>query len=190
MPVIPSLDQIVDRAGRDAVDVGLLDHRSECLLGHPARLQEAGEIAALAQLRDPQFDGAGPGLPVAVAIAVALRQPLRRLLAIAGAGQAADLQLHQPLGGEADHLAQQIGVGGLLHERAQVHHVVGHRWFLGCVGVSQPDPTGKSSMTAARSLRRYGGRARERLSYRPATPLGGARPATMTEVLDSVRSRP
>ena len=30
---------------------------------------------------------------------------------------------------EGDHLAQNIGVGGLLHERAQVHHVFGHRWF-------------------------------------------------------------
>jgi hypothetical protein len=43
--------------------------------------------------------------------------------------------------GEADHLAQNIRVGGLLHERAQVRHLVGHRWFLSCVGV---DPTGES----------------------------------------------
>jgi hypothetical protein len=43
------------------------------------------------------------------------------LLALAGAGQAFDLQLHQPLGGKADHFPQQIGVGGLFHERAQVH---------------------------------------------------------------------
>jgi hypothetical protein len=35
-----------------------------------------------------------------------------------------------PLGGKSDHLAQQIGIGGLFHERAQVHHLVGHRWFL------------------------------------------------------------
>jgi hypothetical protein len=39
--------------------------------------------------------------------------------------------LAQPLGGKADHLTQQIGVGALLHQRAQVHHVVGHRGFLG-----------------------------------------------------------
>jgi hypothetical protein len=58
-----------------------------------------------------------------------------------------------PLGGEADHLAQNVGVGGLLHERAKAHHFVGHRWFLGCIGVSQPDPTGDSPVTpASRSL--------------------------------------
>ncbi len=136
------LDQIVDRAGRDALDVGFLDHRGERLLGHAARLQEAREVAALPELRDAQLDGAGPRLPVAVAIAVALGRPQRVLLAIAGAGRRSHLQLHQPLGGKADHLAQQIGVGGLLHERAQVHHVVGHRCFLQ-VELQQPDPTGK-----------------------------------------------
>jgi hypothetical protein len=67
--------------------------------------------------------------PVAVAIAIALRHPLGTLLAIAGAGQRTDLQLHQSLGGEADHLAQQIGVRGLLHECTQVH-LIGHRWLL------------------------------------------------------------
>ena len=100
------LDQIVDRAGRDALHVGLLDHRRQRLLGHPARLQEAREVAALPELGDAQLDRAGARLPHPVAVAVALRQPLRRALAIAGAGQALHLELHQPLGGKADHLAQ------------------------------------------------------------------------------------
>ena len=91
------LDQVVDRAGRDALHIGFLDHRGQRLLGHAARLQEAREVAALPQLGDAQLDRAGARLPVAVAVAVALGQPLRALLAIAGAGQAADLQLHQPL---------------------------------------------------------------------------------------------
>ena len=43
-----------------------------------------------------------------------------------GAGVGAHLQLHQPLGGETDPLAEDIRVGGLLHERAKVHHLVGH----------------------------------------------------------------
>jgi hypothetical protein len=47
------LHEIVDRAGRNALDIGLLDHGGERLLGHPARLQKAGEIRALAQFRDP-----------------------------------------------------------------------------------------------------------------------------------------
>jgi hypothetical protein len=70
------------------------------------------------------------------------------------------LQLHQPLGGEADHLAQQLSVRALFQERAKVHHLVGHRWFLESGCVSQPDLTGESSMTdreGARSLQRYGG---------------------------------
>jgi len=45
-------------------------------------------------------------MPVAIAIAVALDQPLGALLAVAGPGQATDLKLHQSLGGKADHLAQ------------------------------------------------------------------------------------
>ena len=135
------LDQIVDRAGRDALDVGLLDHRGQRLLGHPARLQEAREVAALAQLRDAQLDRAGARLPDPVAIAVALVDPLGAALAMGGAGQPLDLQLHQALGGEADHLAQQIGVGALLQQRAKVHHLVGHRWVLGSVDGSRPNPT-------------------------------------------------
>lgn len=44
--------EVVHGAGRDALDVGLLDHGGERFLSHPARLQEAGEVAALAQLWD------------------------------------------------------------------------------------------------------------------------------------------
>jgi hypothetical protein len=44
MPLIPHrLHQRVDRAGRDALDVGFPDHRGQRLLGHPARLEEAGD---------------------------------------------------------------------------------------------------------------------------------------------------
>ena len=64
------------------------------------------------QRRVPQLDRARAGLPVALAIAVTLRKPLGVLLAVSGAGQAADLQLHQAFGRKADHLAQQVGVGG------------------------------------------------------------------------------
>ena len=141
------LDQIVDRPGRDAVDVGLLDDRGQRLLGQPPRLEKAGKIAALAQLRDAQLDRSGPRLPSPLAIAVALREPIRAPLAIGRAGQRPDLQLHQPFGGEADHLAQNIGVGGLLHQRAKVHHLVGHRWISSGAFVMQPDPTGEPPMT-------------------------------------------
>ena len=42
--------------------------------------------------------------------------------------EAAHLQLHQPLGAIADHLAQKVRVRALLHQRPQVHHLVGHVW--------------------------------------------------------------
>jgi hypothetical protein len=42
-----------------------------------------------------------------------------------GTGQPFDLQLHQALGGKADHFAQQVGVGALFQKSAKVHHLVG-----------------------------------------------------------------
>ena len=64
------------------------------------------------------------------------RRPLRRLLAASRAGQALHLQGHQPLGREADQLAKQIRVRGLLQKPAQGHHSSGHRGSLsGKVGL-------------------------------------------------------
>jgi hypothetical protein len=70
-------DQPVDLAGGDPVDIGLLHHRDQGLLGAPTRLQEAREVAALAQLGDGQLDLADPGVPGPRAIAVAVGEPLR-----------------------------------------------------------------------------------------------------------------
>ncbi len=170
------LDQLIDRAGRDALDVGFLDDGGERLLGHAPRLEEAREVAASPELGDPELDGAGPGLPVPIAVAVALRQPLGALLAIGRTGELADLQLHQPLGGKADHLAQQVGVRSLLDQRPQAHHLVGHRWSLGQVGVGNPTlPSIVDDRREAARSPACCGRARERLRYRRATPSGGTR---------------
>ncbi len=62
-------------------------------------------------------------------------------LAMPGAGQPGDLQLHQPVRREADHLAQQIGIGTLRQKRAKGDHLVGHRRILGSVEWLQPNPT-------------------------------------------------
>jgi hypothetical protein len=67
-------DEIIDGACRDALDVGLLDDRSQGFLRHAAWLKEAREITACAKLRNAQLDCACPCLPVSVAIAVALGQ--------------------------------------------------------------------------------------------------------------------
>src|SRR4051794_13415884 len=63
--------QVVDAAGRDAVNVGLHHHRIQRLVDAAARLQDAGEERSLAELGDPQLD-------VAAFVASSLgRVPLR-----------------------------------------------------------------------------------------------------------------
>src|SRR5512134_4094522 len=52
------LHQVVDPAGRDAADPGFLDDRYQRLLHRPARLQKAGKVRSLAQLRDAQVERA------------------------------------------------------------------------------------------------------------------------------------
>ena len=79
-------DQIIDRARRYALNIGLLDHRRERLLGHAARFQKGREITALAQLRDAQLDGPSAGLPNPVAIAITVIDSVRAALAMGGAG--------------------------------------------------------------------------------------------------------
>jgi len=74
--------------------------------------RKPGKYEPLRSLGDSQLDRAGAGLPIPVAITVALDQALGALLAMSGARQAADFQLHQALGGKADHLAQQVRVRG------------------------------------------------------------------------------
>lgn len=88
--------------------------------------------------------------PDPVAAAVALGQALGAALAVGSLALAVDFQFDQTLARKADHLTQQIGIGGLLHERAQVRHIVAHRWFLGCVGMSQVDPAGEPPVTTVR----------------------------------------
>jgi hypothetical protein len=48
-----------------------------------------------------------------------------------GSGEGFDFQFHQPLRGEADHLAQEVGVGGLLQQFFEVHVSRGHWRVLG-----------------------------------------------------------
>jgi hypothetical protein len=49
------------------------------------------------------------------------------LRAMRGAGHLAHLKLHRKLGGEANHLAQQVVVRGRLHHGTMAHHRIGHR---------------------------------------------------------------
>jgi hypothetical protein len=124
---------------------------------------------------DPQFDGCGAGLPVGrgsrcAGSAAPASSRHRRLRS--------DCRAPVPSGAEPQSQSSRVAnrIGGLLHEGAEVHHIVGHRWFLSCVGVSQPDPTEKSPMTAGRSLQRYGLRY-ARLQVRFRCHQGPWRPA-------------
>ena len=130
------LDEVIDGAGRVPLDLGLLNDRRQRLLDHAAGLQKARKIKAFSKLVDTKRDRPGPRLLIAVAIA--LREAVAGALAGSCASQRAHLQLHQALGGEANHVAQNISVGGLFDECAQVHHGVGHRRILGCVYVHNP----------------------------------------------------
>jgi hypothetical protein len=72
-----------------------------------------------------------------------------------------------------------IGVGGLLNQALQAHHLVGHRCFLDQVGVRNPTHNRRIIDDRPRSrppLRRQMKARDGRLRYRPATPLGGTRP--------------
>ena len=107
----------------------LLDHRRQRLLGGPAGFEKPREVRARSQLWNAKVQRSQPGLPVPIPVAIALRRALGALLTIGGAGLATDLQIHQALGGEADHLAQQIRITALLYELSQVHHRFGHRGY-------------------------------------------------------------
>ena len=133
-------DEVVDPAGGDARDVRLLDDREQGPLGPPARLEEAGEVAAVADPGHREVDRAHPGVPAPVAVAVAVGQALLRVaLALGDPGELAHLGLHDPLGEEADALAQQVEVAvgaHLAQGLEQGHAVVGHRGVLRVVGFS------------------------------------------------------
>lgn len=121
--------------------IGPRDNGERCqgFLDGAAGFQERREVAACAQLRDPQFDVTGPGLPVALPVAIALRFAFRIFLAVGRAGAHANLQLHQPLSGKSNHLLEQVGVPTLLNKLAQVHHRLGHcRFSFGQVVCRNP----------------------------------------------------
>jgi hypothetical protein len=67
-----------------------------------------------------------------------------------------------------DRGAQQIGIRGLLHKRAEVHHLVGHRLFLESGWRFATQPHRATSMTTAKPSARYA-LSRARVRINPAT---------------------
>ena len=133
------LDQPVDLAGRDPVDVGLLDDRDQGLLGPPARLQERREIATLPQFRDGQLQLPNPGIPAPLAVAVSLAPAaVRGALTQLSAGQCGRFGIHQLLDQPRDTVAQDVGV--LISHELVDQVSSGHPVALGHRGVSFVDP--------------------------------------------------
>ena len=66
-------------------------------------------------------------------------------LVAAGIAQAVGFQLHQPVGVKPDHLVQQIGVGGLLKQRFQLHlsSVIAVVLPFGAECTQRSNPTGE-----------------------------------------------
>src|SRR5437762_2760928 len=80
----------------------------------PARLQQpVWEVAARAKLGHRELDRAHARVPVAVAVAVAAVDPLRRPLAVAGTADGVSVRAHQRLREVLHHRSQQIRVSVL-----------------------------------------------------------------------------
>ena len=91
------LDQVVDLAGRDAVQVGLHHHGEQRLVDPAAALEQRREERAGAQFWDPQLQvtrrrGQDPG-----AVPVSLRGPFVGALVRGGADRVGELRLDQGL---------------------------------------------------------------------------------------------
>jgi len=114
--------------GADPKQVGGGDHADERLLspGSPAE-QPVREVAARAQLRDPQLDAANPGVPRPVPVAVAAVHAFLGALPVAGAAHCIGISTHHRLGecagehgehGEDECAVRGGGVRGAVAEGA------------------------------------------------------------------------
>jgi hypothetical protein len=101
-------------------------------LHRPARLQKAGKVRSLAQLRDAQVERTEPRLQRPISIAVAVGKPPVRAFMPACADQCLDVSVHDDLQHRLSQRTQEIAVVGLLYRFNQRHSLFGHRVLLGC----------------------------------------------------------
>jgi hypothetical protein len=109
-PQPEALDELIDPAGGDATNVGLLHDGDQRLLGALARLQKRREVAALTDLRDLQLDLPGTRVPAPSPVAIAMRRTVLGALPVGGADQLGHLGLHQLLRDRPDRLADDVTV--------------------------------------------------------------------------------
>ena len=110
------LHQPVDAAGRHAADPGFLNDGHQCLLRGLARLEEGREVGALAQLGDAQAQWPEPGIERAVAVAIAVIEPIAGALVPTGADKPFDIGLHQDLQHRFRDSSQEISFAALLQQ--------------------------------------------------------------------------
>jgi hypothetical protein len=112
--------EVVDGSGRDVVDVGLLHNREQRSLVPAPRFQQARKAGPLPELGDLQLQGADPGVPLPVSIAVAVGRPTRRALVRLGADQVGHLGVHQLLRQQLNAVAKKVRIRALLRLDEQV----------------------------------------------------------------------
>jgi hypothetical protein len=101
------LGQPLHTAGRDAEQVCGGDHGDQGLFGAATVGQQpVREVGALAQLLHGELDGAGAGVPVPGAVAVAPVDPLLAALPVSGAAHLVGLGGHHHVRHRGDHLPE------------------------------------------------------------------------------------
>lgn len=93
LPDIPRLAPNNRRSASRCLDVSIMHNGCQSLFGHATRFQEAGEIATSSQPGDTQLHSSGSCFPIAIAVAVALGETKRGLLAITCTRRAAIIKL-------------------------------------------------------------------------------------------------
>jgi hypothetical protein len=92
------------------MDVSFLDNRRERPLGLPTRLQKRGEVSSVAHPWHLQLHRPYPGVPGALAVAVALSCASGTPLVRRGSHVLLDLHLHECLGEHPHALLEEIRV--------------------------------------------------------------------------------
>jgi hypothetical protein len=122
------LDQVIDAARADTLDIRLLDHGHQGSLSTPPGLEQTRKEAPVAHSRHLQLNRAHPRIPGPFAIAVAIASSIGGALVPFGAEVVGELHLHQLLGQDAYPLAQKIS---LFHTCLAQHFGECHSQFVG-----------------------------------------------------------
>ena len=115
-----------------------------------AAARESSESTTPSEASGCEAHRPGARLPVPVAIAVALGEPVGRAFAMGDAGSGAHFHLHRPLSGEGDHVAQNVRIGGLLHQPATPP--AGTRPFVAAIGGSKRAGSPPRAVPRARAI--------------------------------------